>query len=221
MVGRYFGPTIRRKAVIFPIISIIMVALADMQGIEHGNLAGMVSVGLLAYIIMLSPIMFARQAADEVFCSLPVLGYEKCVFIFGWSFIAIPVLTLLPGEIYVMLFIGDVDIPLGQIIVDTSLISIFVMLSSITAGLWAVFGSRRHRTLHAVLAVFGTELINWSFGFIIGFITAIRSGAGTESLPDNISDSIMSYRVGLFIFWLLFFVFTLIMAARAIARKQV
>lgn len=232
MVGRYFRPTIARKAIFFPLVALFIIFCADVFGLEEGSGAAIFQIELLSWMLVISPIMFAKQAADEVFCSLPALGCEKVTFIFLWSFVAVPLLLILPVTAYTLIFMPDMAD--DNMLMNGSLSMLFstessenlltvAILSSATAiavGLWAVFGSRRNRTRNAVLAILGTLMLNGLSGFILGFVAAWQA-AEPGVIKEELSNSLNIYGPAMSILWTGFLLFALWKAARAIARKQV
>lgn len=231
MVGRYFSPTIARKALFFPLVSLFIIFSADVYGLESGSGAALFQLDLLSWMLVISPIMFSKQAADEAFYSLPALGCEKVTFVFLWSFIAVPLLLFLPVAAYIAIFMPEItnyDMLSNGIIsriftADASkllfTVSLLSTATAIAIGLWAVFGSRRHRTRNAVLATLGTLMLNGLSGIILGFISA-RQHAET-GLLDTVSTTVNLFGPAMSIFWALFLIFALWKASGAIARKQV
>lgn len=232
MVGRYFWPTLSRKLIVFPIISIICFAIADFLGFGEGKAEGTTFLNLLAYLVVFSPIMFAKRTAGEVFCSLPALPAEKCTFIFLWSFVAVPVMVYLPGIIYCAIFVPELTTLIhfdselfGWMFspeVSKSLvwISLFSELTAISNGLWAVFASRTGHTRHAVLAILATIFLNGIFGFILGFVAALQHSPDKANVQDSLVSSLSHVGPAITAFWILFFLFALYKASRAIGRKQ-
>lgn len=233
MVGRYFWPTLRLKVLLIPLFSLFVTIMAHLFGIADGNSLAITMLDLISWMLVLSPIMFAKQAADEVFCSLPALGCEKVAFVFLWSFIAVPFLLLAPPVIYAMIAIPETNNVAA--IYDSSFlsnlftldaagnivtISILATLTTIAVGLWAVFGSRRNRTRNAVLAIVGTMMLNGFYGFVLGFISAWQR-AKPGLITEDLSNTLNVFGPAMSLSWVIFLIFALWKASRAIARKQV
>lgn len=232
MVGRYFWPSLRRKILVFPLFSLFVTLMAHLFGIADGNTLAISMFDLISWLLVLSPIVFAKQAADEVFCSLPALGCEKVAFVFLWSFIAVPFLLLAPPVIYANIAIPDTNNVaalldssfLGSLFTSDAAVNIMTVsflatLTAIAVGLWAVFGSRRNRTRNAVLAIVGTVMLNGFYGFVLGFISAWQH-AEPGVLKDDLSTTLNIFAPVMSLSWVLFLIFALWKASHAIARKQ-
>ena len=232
MVGRYFWPSLRRKILVFPLFSLFVTLMAHLFGIADGNTLAISMFDLISWLLVLSPIVFAKQAADEVFCSLPALGCEKVAFVFLWSFIAVPFLLLAPPVIYANIAIPETNNVaalldssfLGSLFTSDAAVNIMTVsflatLTAIAVGLWAVFGSRRNRTRNAVLAIAGTVMLNGFYGFVLGFISAWQH-AEPGVLKDDLSTTLNIFAPVMSLSWVLFLIFALWKASHAIARKQ-
>lgn len=232
MVGRYFWPSLHRKTLVFPICALLVTLMAHLFGISEGNAIAISIFELLSWLLVLSPIVFAKQAADEVFCSLPALGCEKVTFVFLWSFIAVPLLLFAPTAIYALIAFPDTNNVaalldssfLGTLFTSDAAVNIMTVsflatLTAIAVGLWAVFGSRRYRTRNAVLAIAGTVMLNGFYGFVLGFISAWQH-AEPGVLKDDLSTTLNIFAPVMSLSWVLFLIFALWKASHAIARKQ-
>lgn len=232
MVGRYFGPTIARKAILFPLMALFIILAADFCGLGRGTIGGTLQLELLSWALVISPIIFTKQAADEVFYSLPALGCEKVCFVFLWSFIVVPMMLILPATAYIAIFMpeisgsslltGGVMSAYFSAITDGSILTVGLLstASAIGVGLWAVFGSRRCRARNGILAIMGTIFINVLTGFALGFISALKSDSSAAT-TENLSVNFDTFAPALTTFWAIFLIFALWKAAQAISRKQV
>lgn len=229
MVGQYFWPVLKKKVIIIPIVSLLIFIAADFIGLNECNRPAVMLINMLTYLIILSPVFFAKRPSDEVFCSLPANGLEKCIFVFGYSYVIVPLLVFLPGDIYFLfsstalsprMLVNDTFAEVlgkGEIISLTAA-SILTALTCVAAGLWAVFASNKHKTVNCVLTIIAIFFINASIGFVLGVIVAICGAEQqiAEDLPQ-LMHLVIPYITA---FWSISFVFATLMAARAICNKQ-
>lgn len=233
MVGQYFMPRLRTKLLIAFLCSVAIAALCYKFGMGNLNSPSptWALVTIMVLFIEFMPLAFAKRSSDEVFYSLPALGFEKCAFVFIYSYIVVPAVTLGPIFLYLTIFGSEVDLDVvmrkfynvrstfGTPLLSFFIANMFGSLSLVAVGLWTVFASRRNRSLNGVFAIFGTLFINAIFGFIMGFIAAYY--ADNADTAEEIKNAIMSMGPIMAAFWILFFSFTIYKAARAISRKQV
>lgn len=230
MVGRYFIPALRGNSVAMASICFALIIMACFFGVPNGSTMSSSLGSILAFAVVLTPLYFATKPADEIFNSLPAHASEKRTFIFLYSFIIMPALLLLPGELVVDIFFPDMNEQfLGTIAINvlrSNAAGWFIaegLLSTgaqIAIGLWAAFASRgSRRPAITFLAIFGSISLNGILGFIMGFISALTEKP--ETIYDSLADAMEvsgPYIVGM---WAIIFIFALYKASRAISRKQV
>ncbi len=217
MVLKYFWPSLKPMVIIYPLLSILYAFLMN-NAVNHQHSWALQMMSLLSYVVMFSPCFFSRQPNNEVFYSLPALGYEKVEAIFLAMFVGVPVL-LLPIKLYGFFFIDDSEVIslLGQI-THTSLttgniiMGLAVLFACEGAALWAVFAARTHRALKACGAALGMMMCYMVCCFIIGFVTAITG--------RNVDEVSSSCNTVVTVIACVATVFVLYKAAKAISRKQ-
>lgn len=231
MTGFYFWHSIKMKVIVLANIAFLSIVLASILGIDKGDIFGSSLLSIPSFIILFSPLLFTVRASDEVFCSLPALGWEKRAFVMLFSFILFPLLITVPGSIYLVIVMPEhtaAEVWLTGIGVDIAtrsgawfIIGTFLSTyTAIAAGLWAAFASRRNRALRTTLAVIGTIMLDGFIGFVIGFMHAMQDKQ-INNIAQPVADSMNQFGpvyVGL---WALLFLFATWKASRAISHKQV
>jgi len=231
MTGFYFWPSIRMKVIVLADIAFLSIVLASILGIGERHFFGASLMSIPSLIIMFSPLLFTVRASDEVFCSLPALGWEKRAFVLLFSFILFPLLITGPGSIYLEIFMPErtaAEIWLtstGVDIVTRSGIwfaagSFLSTFTAIAAGLWAAFASRRNRAMWTTLAIIGTLMLDGITGFFIGFFYALHDKS-ISTIAQPIAESMNHFGTVYVGLWALLFMFATWKASRAISHKQV
>lgn len=216
MFVRYLWPSLRPMVIIYPILAAVIILLINFfADINHNWAVRLMSI--LTFAIILAPAFLCRQPNKEMFYSLPVLGFEKCVAIFGIMFIGMFILFI-PAELvgihlkeeFALKFINTGVIPgsMGSIMA-MSIISAF---AGEALTLWTVFAARSNRAVKSIIAGLSTLLFDGILGFITGFVTAIIGGDIATSMGAAIPI--------ITVFWTLCFLFFTYKAWRAISRKQ-
>ena len=218
MVLKYLWPSIKPMVIIYPLLSIMFAMLMNSAVNHHSSLA-LQLMSLLSYVVMFSPCFFSRQPNNEVFYSLPALGYEKVSAIFLVVLVVVPVL-LLPTKIYGLFFVDDsrvLDLYSQALHASMTprdiIMGLAVLFACEGAALWAVFAAKTHRALKACGAALGMMLAYMLCCFVIGFFTAISGGDVAEvSGMCNRIVSVLACVATIFVFY---------KSAKVISRKQV
>lgn len=149
-------------------------------------------------MFVFGPLIFTLRDDRMISTTLPACGFEKAVFILGYTFVVVPVLAYVPAYLLNWICFGwlptssslmaDMGIALSPIL------SVNLMVSSITTNLamtgiclWTVLVVSRNRVAKAILLPFCFSL---GIGFIAGFsamISAFSVGfkAGMESTANG------------------------------------
>lgn len=230
MVMKYFRPSLLPVVIIYPLLAIALALMIHFFGGSDGNNPWAYQLlSVVAYAIMFAPCFLSRQSTGEAFYSLPALGWEKCEAIFLMMFIGVPLLFT-PLELYDLICGGRLSLETYKIMgvrlqVELSAgmiyLSTVTMLTSVGAAIWAVFAARRHRALKAFGAAISFMFVDFIFGIVIGFMSAISDSRNNVSPGDMIKEYTSYFMPVMGTFWTIVLLFVLYKASRAISRKQI
>lgn len=217
MFVRYLWPSLRPMVIIYPILAIIVTVLINFFFSRISYEWAMQVMSVITFAVILAPAFLSRQPNKEMFYSLPVLGWEKCIAIFGIMFAGIFCLFL-PAELcgfhikeeFAMEVInGNIKFGSTGSVLAMSILSV---LGGEALTLWTVFAARSNRAIKSIIAGLSSLLFDGIIGFFVGFFTALSG--------NDINNPISGVVPTIIIFWALCFIFFTYKAARAIARKQ-
>ena len=219
MVVRYFWPLWRTKGWVFPLGSMVLALMA----FRHPGAPDTLQLFTWGILMGIAPIMMAKKPNGELFNSLPALPAEKCVALFGWFYVVIPVLLLVPLQL-VQWIMGIPDpaeidgIPMTLPIQVASALLLYAMSATC---LWAVMAARRNRSLRGVAASFGVLFSLYLVFAIVGFVAGFKIAYYNEQLDVEglmYSEKLWTW-IGVCLF--VYFLFATWRAARVIGHKQV
>lgn len=217
MVLKYLWPSIKPMVIFYPLIA-ILIAVVMHNAVYNQQTWSLPLLSLLSYVVMFSPCFFSRQRNNEVFYSLPALGFEKVSAIFAVILIGVPIL-LLPTKIYGLFFVSD------SLLMDTysktmginvsagsMLMGVVVLYTCEGAALWAVFKAKSHRALKACGAAIGMMFAYFTVSFLLGFFAAIFVGELVDTSKIYMAITCIACFTMVFVYY---------KAAKAISRKQI
>lgn len=221
MFIRYLWPSLRPMVIIYPILTVVTTLVVNFFFVKLSYEWAIQAMSVITFAVILAPAFLCRQPNKEMFYSLPVLGYEKCVAIFGIMFIGMFCLFL-PAKLcclymkeeFAMLAVEVVDHTMnfgsmGQMLA-MSVLSIF---AGEALTLWTVFAARSNRAVKSIIAGLSSLLIDGIIGFFVGFFAALGD--------YDMQTAFESAMPALIVFWIICFLFFTYKAGRAISRKQI
>lgn len=187
-LGRFHASAIGCQSAIYIILSLLL-ALLTVNSAQSGAILIMIPFNCIALTLMLilGPLVFASSRGVEITTMLPATKSEKAAFPLLYTFIALPVMTLLPFAICISanreaILLGRPDMTaLAEAVnalISTDLpTTITATLTAMSLGLFGVSTFRRHRTLYTILAVAGAGI-----GYMA--ISAIRAIVALKELAS-------------------------------------
>lgn len=217
MFVRYLLPSLRPMVIIYPLLAIAVTVLVNFFFTRISYEWAMQVMMVITFAVILAPAFLCRQPNKEMFYSLPVLGWEKCVAIFGIMFVGIFCLFL-PAKLCgfhikeeFAIEVIDRNINFGST-GSVMAMSILSMYAGEALTLWTVFAARSNRAIKSIIAGLSSLLFDGVIGFFVGFFTAISG----NDIQNTLSGAVPT----VIIFWALCLMFFTYKAAKAIARKQ-
>lgn len=237
MVVRYYISRMKWFFVICLLISIALLILADLAGLEDGDAMAGAVIGLLSYLAGLAPLKYAKRENLEISLTLPAKGAEKFLAVMLISFIVVPVLVYGPvflgswimyGSPYYNFILEDNEVARRLLSSDWQIFySIAAFIAGISSCLWGVFASRRLKVLYGVIGYFAIPVTLFLAGVIWGVICAFRIMSDVETGVADDIDPIQLIDMSAPLFkWLasglvIYAIFALTKTWRAICRKQI
>lgn len=250
MAARFYLAPARWQLWAYPLLSLIVFACIKWLGAgAYPTLCALLS-SLLSLAITFAPLAFGVRHGREVEAMLPVLGWEKCTLILGYSLIAVPLMIYAPYELCSYIFDGGSsyavamrnlpgNIPDYKAMFSMPLLWIISLTTSgafIVTCLTGVFRARRKRIMWGFLSVV-IFYFAWIFTFFIigvgiGVHTAMNEPEVVETIKSHQQD--MEFEQGMefamkimpvlirtyAIMCGIYFIFALTMCCRAIARRR-
>lgn len=231
MTGRYFMPRLRWILWVYPLIAVLLTGLTYLLMSE--TTVNMTPMNIISLIIALAPLALGRRADGELTFSLPVNGLEKCVFLFLFFMVFVPVLTFGASALTEWILIhGNYERILPYPVSFLAHSPKFILLAllqhelMVVACLWVMMGARSSRVLLAAIAAIGVSIANslciGILGAIIGYRAAIN-GVEPEDFDIEAAtvDSLLDYSTYAPPVMALLLIAALLLAARTICRRQV
>lgn len=220
-VARFFFPRLKLQIIWYPIISFILgmatmaCMLSQSPGLFFLALTG--DTFILSILLEYGPLAFAFYSSPEMETSLPATNTEKITFIFGYTFIAIPIMLLAPVTLIELMWndkfftptmteiLKNINSAVGSLSCKNIIMSLFQYLFPMAVCLYAVMKHTSKRLAKGIiwtvcanvsLAVIGV-LIGAGKAFVEGYNDAMT---GKEPRPDEITHEVLS-DMGTFIDW--------------------
>lgn len=241
MVARFYWPRLRMQLLFF-CLAVLVTGLFSRFIISDGSEEQIALISLpvtiMQYCCFLAPVILAFPNDQANCLTLPALGSEKCIFLLFWFFIAVPASMLIIlklcyfdvslTEYYSQLNVNNITIE--QIIPSGAFLSNITSNVAWTATcLWIVSATSRRRTMKAVLISLGLMI---AYGIIFGLFTVKeminRMGSldnaerlNPQVAVENTMEILSSSLPVIIIVTSIYAVFAIVMACRAICRKQI
>lgn len=225
----------------FPIVSVGLFLLSYYGMHGEREFANGAAINLLSIFIALAPLMFAKPASREINLTLPALGLEKTIAVFIVCCLIIPVCIVLPAEIMSWFYFGFDNDCLSAIFMQTInsdfdnsmymsfhnwavLYSVGVLLSELFTVMWAVFGSRRSATGHAVWGflgvMFAPVIIFAAATIVLMYRNNLIDNESTEAIVQLGLDFIAFFKF-ITVCWYAYAAFAFYKVCYSICRKQI
>lgn len=204
MIFRYVYPGLKKQILLFPVLSVLIGLCMLFAPID---ITSSMSIAIsIAYV--LSPIGLAHKDFKPTMGMLPVTTGEKAAFLFGYFWIAVPLLLYLPLLIMfgaahlftpsrVAYFMQMYDLGLNIISPVNLVLTQFVAMAFQTMVLYVVINSSVNRILKGVATgiciYFGFVFVS-AFG--VGFYMAYKMVDYMEENPaffENLGEQFMEY----------------------------
>lgn len=187
-LGRFHASAIGCQTAIYIILSLLLALLTVSSAKSDAIILMIPLVWLtLTLMLMLGPLVFATSRGIEITTMLPATKSEKAAFPLLYTFIALPVMTLLPfGTVMALseetIIVARHDMPAIAEAANAMLSNEFscAIISTVTAMALCLFGVsifRRHRTLLTILTMAVA-------GFVFMAVSMTRAIYGIKELDE-------------------------------------
>lgn len=245
-VARFFFPRLKLQIIWYPIISLILGAATMVcvlsQSPELFLLALTGDTFILSILLEYGPLAFAFYSSPEMETSLPATNAEKTIFIFGYTFIAIPIMLWAPVTLIELAWcdkfftptmseiIKNINSVVGALSYKNIIMSMFQYLFPMAVCLYAVMKHTRKRLAKGIIWTVCANVSLAVIGVLIGAGEAFAEGyndarMGKDPRPDEITHEVLS-EMGTFINWTgvilaICSIFVIYKTYRAITSRQI
>ena len=196
LIARLFSPQIARQALIYTVISLVLGILFIMSS-ENDSIILMTPFVTIIFSAMLSlgPLVFT---SDKGMTMLPAKGTEKSAFVILYTYIIVPLLTLVPFAICVIPAYSSIisarpDIPAYFNLIKTCFSSNMpypglVPTLTMATCLFGIFAFRKSRVVYSIILLSGIYILLGISNFI-GSIIILKSTTAKNLIVYNVDSN--------------------------------
>lgn len=203
MVSSYYSTRLRWQVMFYPLVSLFVFMLSMIAEMVGGVIVAQSLTGLLQYLVIFGPLVFAFRRKGDMDYFIPVSGTEKATFLAIYCLIVLPILVLAPCEIANQLvyersiFTADLSaVPqLKTMVLNNTAMaacSILQMLTGASICMWVVSAVRRKVVLKSILFTLITFMV---LGLVSGIFMTVAILKGNGVGPQLHRMPVINYEV--------------------------
>ena len=176
--------------------------------------------GIVGWVYLVGPLVFAMPAKRELATTLPASWAEKSVFVLGWIFVVYPLFlaalwygasalcSLFSDSAWVNSVMlehinNDSPVDFNRVWGDSMYLNRLQDMAVVSVVALVVCSVRRNRIGYGVVAMLVTLFAFWLMGIVLGVVAALKSRvfqniADQDVNPDSIAASIVTEVAELF-----------------------